>query len=456
MFTRVSATDLIVYQALVDALAADIEKALPAKDVVFGYRQSVEPGADPFAGTPGREAYTERLRHIVDWGFSDRYAIVGDIAGYYTSVDIDELERLLLEVSSRALVVRDLCALLRAWEGLGVRGLPQGLPPSGPLGNLYLRPLDETLASLALPYVRWMDDFVVATPSYHDARRVLDALEAALYPVGMSLTAEKTKIRRYDGAYRTTETADDRLQRIKSERRADYDDWLREATAWTDYPPGDGQKRTQKELNQEAVVEVFNRLSASVTDEELPKQFEADAIATFRELVALNADAPVDAVPTFVERVPSATADVLAFTCSVAKRHADAAGRAFTAVFERWPYLRELERLQVCAAALRMPEGTVASLADAFGLHALQDEHPVVRARALLAWGRLAATDDFAVADGYWRTASFSWRPYALAAIQKHDRTGRDDRYERWSTDGTFLASMATSLTATPIGWRKL
>jgi hypothetical protein len=91
-------------------------------------------------------------------------------------VDIDELERLLLEVSSRALVVRDLCALLRAWVGLGVRGLPQGVPPSGPLGNLYLRPLDETLASLALPYVRWMDDFVVATPSYHDARRVLDAL----------------------------------------------------------------------------------------------------------------------------------------------------------------------------------------------------------------------------------------------------------------------------------------
>src|SRR4051794_18336120 len=40
-FVRASPRDVLLYQALVDDLASDIENALPPRDVVFAYRQDL-------------------------------------------------------------------------------------------------------------------------------------------------------------------------------------------------------------------------------------------------------------------------------------------------------------------------------------------------------------------------------------------------------------------------------
>lgn len=64
MFARISTSDLVVYQALVDALAPDLEAHLPGRDVVFSSRQGPPEANDPFEGTPGRPAFNERLRSI--------------------------------------------------------------------------------------------------------------------------------------------------------------------------------------------------------------------------------------------------------------------------------------------------------------------------------------------------------------------------------------------------------
>ena len=108
LFARLRPIDLVLYQALVDRLAPDIEAALPARDVVFAYRQSTGNEDDAFAGTPGRAAYAKQMQNILDFGYSDNFAITADIAGYFMHVDVSELERLLLSLSSQSDVVRDL------------------------------------------------------------------------------------------------------------------------------------------------------------------------------------------------------------------------------------------------------------------------------------------------------------------------------------------------------------
>jgi hypothetical protein len=57
---RLSSRDLLLYQALVDRLAPDIEGALPPRDVVFAYRQTLGREHDAFAGTPSREDYATK------------------------------------------------------------------------------------------------------------------------------------------------------------------------------------------------------------------------------------------------------------------------------------------------------------------------------------------------------------------------------------------------------------
>jgi hypothetical protein len=455
-FARISATDLVLYQALVDALAPDIEAALPPRDRVFQSRQSLDAGDDAFSGTPGRRAYGEAARKILsDEGWlEDRYAIEGDIAGYYASIDLDELERILLEISGKPKVVRDLAALLRGWQSLGVRGLPQGVQPSAPLGNLYLRPLDDALASHDVPWVRWMDDFIATTDSYSDARRLLDTLEGTLYPVGLSLAPAKTGLRRCSWSNPRQETAEERLARLKEGNRASYADWVREATSWTDYPPHQDELLTDAEVDRDTVIASYDELRAKIRSDVFTET--SDLIAVLRDLTKVGAaTADLTDLPAIVERVPRATSDALEFAVRAARYRPEPVGTAVAAIVQGTTYHRELERIAICAGALRLPRDCIAPLADSFARWAREDRHPLVRARALLVWGFLDR-ESFATADAFWASASQSWRPYAIVAIQDHERAARDERYARWSAEGGFNAALAREISAKPLGWRKM
>ncbi len=94
------------------------------------------------------------------------YVLATDIASFFIYIDVDELERRLLAISDQTAVVRDLGAFLRGMQQLGVRGLPQGLPPSSPLGNFYLNELDRSLISAGVDYRRYMDDTWMFVDSY--------------------------------------------------------------------------------------------------------------------------------------------------------------------------------------------------------------------------------------------------------------------------------------------------
>src|SRR4051812_34460867 len=56
-FVRLSPVDLLLYQALVDALAPDIEHALGDRTRVLAYRQNVAGHENPYEGSPTWTAF---------------------------------------------------------------------------------------------------------------------------------------------------------------------------------------------------------------------------------------------------------------------------------------------------------------------------------------------------------------------------------------------------------------
>lgn len=158
-FVRMSPVDLLLYQALVDALASDLEQALGPRERILAYRQDLSGNDDPFFGSPSWTDFMTSVRTELQpttpppSPFAPRstatntHVLTTDISSFFVYIDVDELERRLLVVTNRTDVARDLGTFLRALQQLGVRGLPQGVPASSPLGNFYLRDLDSTLSS---------------------------------------------------------------------------------------------------------------------------------------------------------------------------------------------------------------------------------------------------------------------------------------------------------------------
>src|SRR5690242_16741031 len=119
-FVRLSPVDLCLYQALVDQMAPAIEDTLRSREEVLGYRQALDDVAYPFEGTPTWKNFVEGVRSVLESGEA-AYALNADIASFFVYIEIDELERQLLEVGAPSSCVRDLADLLRAWSALGVR-----------------------------------------------------------------------------------------------------------------------------------------------------------------------------------------------------------------------------------------------------------------------------------------------------------------------------------------------
>ena len=95
-------------------------------------------------------------------------------------------------------------------------------------------------------------------------------------------------------------------------------------------------------------------------------------------------------------------------------------------------------------------------MADILGGIALNDPHPLIRAKALVAWGRHSGADDVLVAEAFLGAAGPTWRPYAFVAAQEKTPAIRDDLYDRWGGSAKGLSRIAQELRAGPIKWTRL
>ena len=128
------------------------------------------------------------------------WVVDADIRSYFDTIP---RERLLEGVRAKISDGRVL-ALLEAYLDQPVldgvarwtpeRGTPQGAVISPLLSNIYLDPLDHTMAQGGYAMVRYADDFVILCRSEAEARKALAAVAAWMDEAGLSLHPDKTRV----------------------------------------------------------------------------------------------------------------------------------------------------------------------------------------------------------------------------------------------------------------------
>ena len=76
----------------------------------------------------------------------------------------------------------------------GESGTPQGAVISPLLANIYLDPLDQTMAARGSEMVRYADDFIILCRTQEEAEVALKAVQQWTAEVGLTLHPEKTRI----------------------------------------------------------------------------------------------------------------------------------------------------------------------------------------------------------------------------------------------------------------------
>jgi Reverse transcriptase (RNA-dependent DNA polymerase) len=422
---RMSPADTTLYQALVDRLVASAHE---------------RPYAEPWTGL---RRYLGSTREAFARGAYD-YLLTVDVSNFLLSLDLDVVERRLAAARADRRVTADLLDLLRAFELQGARGLPQGVPASTSLANLYLSSLDAFLSERGYEFRRHVDEISVCCRRFSDARAAQELIEQRLYRDGLALAADKSKIvgrravaREIDAAAAAAEHWQQELQaELALDRPAQGRDTVRSLA------PEAAEASTR---HAELLEEIRTRPYRDGTRRALRDGYRA--------LAATGSTAGLADVPDVLVRFPDLVRPAMRYVAAMARANAPSAFEAFRTVLASSTFWREEELLELCQAALRMPPETSGSLAARFA--SLASEHPsaLVRARAVLAWGALSEPGDFSVADDFWRSTPGSWSIYPIVAIQAKVAAGRNRRYAGWRAASLGVAALAEAIARRPFAW---
>lgn len=451
-FVRLSPEDLHLYQALTDAAAPSIEAKLGSRTRIFGYRHALDSSENPFSTSPKWRDFKAGARAIAS-SRKFSHVLKADVSGFYMNVDVDVLSKTLLDLGVDRLVVSDLVELLRIWRRAGIRGLPQGVPASGVLANAYLTPLDQLLDDRS--YVRYMDDFYVFANSYAEVRQVQDEVERRLYGLGLTLAGEKTKILRVENLGDEFFTVADGLD-AEVEDRKDAVQQLADESAWDDYGIAEDFP-SDADVEEGVIVEAIELAAKQIADEKITKDTQPAIIESLRRLTTLSNPVALDKIVGIVNRFPNLLRHALFYVAEFASTEADQVKGIFTELTKPGQFHRDQEWIQISAAALRLPIGFDSDLAARFAeLATDKTRAPLVRGRALLAWGVHSPADDLSAAVEFWGSIESEWRPYAVVAIQDKDRTSRDDQYTTWASADPSTKTSIDVVRQENIGWRKV
>ena|SRR5829696_3591262 len=150
---------------------------------------------------PGRGA-KDALRQVDQLLKAGRIWVVdADLKGYFDSIPQDKLMEQVAQHISDGAVVEMIGRFLKQGvmeSGKGWKptdcGTPQGAVISPLLANIYLNPLDHTMAKAGKEMVRYADDFVILCQSQEEAIEVLEQLRIWVERAGLSLHPTKTRI----------------------------------------------------------------------------------------------------------------------------------------------------------------------------------------------------------------------------------------------------------------------
>lgn len=130
---------------------------------------------------------------------SAKYGLIGvDVKDFYKEIDHSKLiERLQGNGALPSFAAEYIQSILNGYEKLHgrKRGIPEGVPSSSMLAEIYLERLDEAIKMRpdVVVYLRYVDDILIVV---HQGRtqRVIDAVESRLREVGLELNHNKQMI----------------------------------------------------------------------------------------------------------------------------------------------------------------------------------------------------------------------------------------------------------------------
>ena len=144
--------------------------ALKTMALVLGPRWPISPRCTQVKGHGGLKG---ALRWVCSKLPEYRFIFRSDIKGYYDNIDhtilLRQLDRLVPEREVMRLLTQVICRIV-GWGGtFGEirRGIGRGSPMSPLLAAIYLKPLDDAVNEARIPYVGYMDDWVVLTYPMH-------------------------------------------------------------------------------------------------------------------------------------------------------------------------------------------------------------------------------------------------------------------------------------------------
>lgn len=172
--------DRVVYEAIVGVLRSRVARFLLGDEIVFWPRANGDDRRwSKFERTPLRQ--------------QGQYVVSGDIAGFYESIDHDQLASAVV----RATGYRDIADALIHFLGRtmnGKRGLPQGLEASDTLATVYLAEVDRVMIRNGFRYARHGDDVRISADSYGHGYMAARVMEAELRKGGLLLNGSKTRV----------------------------------------------------------------------------------------------------------------------------------------------------------------------------------------------------------------------------------------------------------------------
>lgn len=431
-FVRAHARDVLLYWALVDALEPVIEPVLGDPERICGNRWTSKDSDVAPSRLPSWSTFEDQIE-LRAAEHQRGFVVRGDVSSFYMAIDREMLARTLLAIDAQPAVVEDLRFLLAAWETQGVRGLPQGLPPSGPLANVYLRFADEVLERLATPFVRYSDDFALFCESFSQARAVLDSVERELYARGLTLGGDKTKIVRASTIVDSLRPESERRARLMREFAADYE--------W--------DEEEMSEAEHAMAVEAFDDALAALAHD---RYESSDFIWALRRLGRVSDPHALSALPLVLRRMPGLTREGMSYVTNLNSEHRAPAMEVLERIASE-EFHRDQEWLHVLRAMTYWPGPCSSGTVDRLARLATEHPHPVVRARGLLSWCRQSPEDATDVAEAFFARERRMWQGYPVMAIR--DKTARDDLYARWRGEGRTVSQLIDSLLQRPIAWHR-
>ena len=139
-----------------------------------------------------------RVDELLKAGYT--YIVDADLRSYFDTIPHDRLLALVAQKVSDGRVLSLIESLLKQGvldgmhEWTPEEGSPQGGSISPLLSNIYLNPLDHSMARQGFEMVRYADDFVILCRSPEDAARALAVVQAWTAEADLKLHPEKTRI----------------------------------------------------------------------------------------------------------------------------------------------------------------------------------------------------------------------------------------------------------------------